>query len=142
MDDKIYLDCGGSFNKKTNLGNFPNDCFDDNLYNARILPVQTNERGTFVPWVLIMSMSSHDIIEDCELFIKYGKAYWCYQPNFDTLPDDQKLKCQNFYKIANEEFYGFDDDDEEEVDISKEANKKRKAPEKTTAAKPGKAGKK
>ncbi len=131
MDEKIYLDCGGSYHKKTNLGNFPNDCFDENLYNARILPVKTNEGGTFLSWALIMSTSKHDIDEDCEVFIKYGKAYWLYRPNFDTLPNDQKEKCQKFYQIADEEFYNFED--EEDIFNQKDCNKKRKATEKNTA---------
>ena len=39
------------------------------------------------------------ITDGDELYIEYGKHYWCYLPHFETLNEGQKEKCILYYEI-------------------------------------------
>ena len=45
---------------------------------------------------------------DEELYIKYGREYWCYRLHFESLTEEQQMKCSFFYEI---------DKDSELVDV-------------------------
>ena len=34
-----------------------------------------------------------------ELYIEYGKHYWCFLPHFESLNEDQKVLCIKYYEI-------------------------------------------
>jgi hypothetical protein len=102
LDETYYLDGGGIHYNLANLGNYPNDCFDDQLYNAGMQAMKMGEDGKWVYWVHIFALKRIDDGE--EIFIRYGKAYWCYLPNYNSLPKDQQEKCRAYYAIEEADF--------------------------------------
>ena len=85
------------------MGNFANDGFDDNLNNADLFTLKGYSDDKWMTWAIIVA--KENLEDGCEVFVKYGKLYWLYKPNFDTLPDDQKVKCRLYYRISDEEFF-------------------------------------
>jgi hypothetical protein len=85
------------------LGNFANDGFDDKLNNADLCTLKAYSDNKWMTWAIIVA--KENLEDGCEVFVKYGKLYWLYKPNFDTLPEDQKVKCKLYYRIADEEFF-------------------------------------
>ena len=58
--------------------------------------------GTWVPIFPIYSLRA---LKSCEeLFLEYGKKFWCYRGNFDQLSPAQQVKCRAHYKIKDEDF--------------------------------------
>ena len=71
LDDEFVLDGGGINLNKDNLGNYPNDCFDDNLVNANIEVMKYFGDDKWIFWCLILG---NDNLEDGdEVFVRYGK---------------------------------------------------------------------
>ena len=83
-----------------NKGNFPNDCFDEELYNADAFLLRRYEgKQAWITWLVIVGRKN---LEDGhEVFIKYGRSYWCYRGNINTLSAETRLKCMAFYKISD-----------------------------------------
>ena len=103
LDDEFVLDGGGINLNKDNLGNYPNDCFDDNLVNANIEVMKYFGDDKWIFWCLILG---NDNLEDGdEVFVRYGKKYWIYLPNFLTLPIESQTLCKEYYKIEDNEFW-------------------------------------
>ena len=82
-----------------NKGNYPNDCFDDDLYNADAFLLRRYEgKQEWITWLVIVGRKN---LEDGhEVFIKYGRAYWCYRGNINTLSAETRLKYMTFYTIS------------------------------------------
>ncbi len=103
MDDKFVLDGGGKNYHEGNLGNYPNDIFDDKLYNAHYELLKFEVQGEWIHWCIL---TAYESLEDGEeIFVRYGKEHWLYLPTFNTLPQDMKEKCIEYYKINDDEFW-------------------------------------
>ena len=100
LDDKHYLDAADMCND-TNFGAMINDCFNSEGYNVYGEGLKM-EDGTWVPIFQIFSLRALKSNE--ELFLEYGKKYWCYRGNFDRLSPAQQLKCRAHYQISDEDF--------------------------------------
>ena len=83
-----------------NKGNSPNDCFDEDLYNADAFLLRRYEgKQEWITWLFIIGRKN---LEDGhEMCIKYDRAYWCYRGNINTLSAETRLKCMAFYKISD-----------------------------------------
>ena len=97
----------GVFNK----GNYLNDCFDDSLYNADLNVLRRYENNEWVPWCVIIGREN---LEDGnEVYIKYGRDYWCYIGNIDTLLGESRAKCMAFYNITDADLFDCEDEDDQ-----------------------------
>ena len=103
MDATRVLDGGGVFYYKDNKGNYANDGFDKNLYNSDLYTVKNYETGEWANWAMIVGRDNLEDGDEC--FVEYGKDAWTYRPNFNQLPDDQKVKCMSYYQIKDSEFW-------------------------------------
>ena len=103
LDEDHYLDGGGKWYRDSNFGNFPQDGFDELLYNADIVTQKAYSGDKWLPWAIIVA--KENLCHGHEVFVKDGTHYWLWKPNFDSLPDDQKEKCRLFYKIEDDEFF-------------------------------------
>ena len=103
MDDEYYLDGGEEFYGVMNKGNYPNDPFDDLMVNAEIHIIKSVSGDNWADWCLLTGKEG---LEDThEVFVKYGKPYWCFRPSFNTLSEEQKLKCMAYYKIKESDLF-------------------------------------
>ena len=78
-----------------------NDCFDKAGYNTYGEGLKM-EDGTWVP--LYQIIASRDLKLGEELYLEYGKLFWCYRGNFKNLTPNQQLKCRAHYNISDEDF--------------------------------------
>jgi len=92
------------FLTEDNTGVFINDCFDDEGYNVEGICLRLGDK-----WSRQFEVKALRIImPDEELYIKYGREYWCYRLHFESLTEEQQMKCSFFYEI---------DKDSELVDV-------------------------
>ncbi len=59
--------------------------------------IKTGDNLNFVSNLGIYSTKK--IADKEDLFYEYGRAQWCYRPNFDTLSAKGKIVCKTFYEI-------------------------------------------
>jgi len=113
LTPEIILDGGdryGLFNK----GNYPNDAFDDNLVNADVQVMRQYSNDTWVSWCIITGRSN---LEDGdEVFIKYGRDYWCYLGNINTLNAETRAKCMKYYNILESDLFDCLTEEDEDDD--------------------------
>jgi hypothetical protein len=103
LDDEYYLDGGEEYYGVNNKGNYPNDPFDDQMVNADIHVIKNYSGNNWADWCLIIGKES---LEDGhEVFVRYGKQYWCFRPSFNTLSLSEKLKCMAYYKIKESDIF-------------------------------------
>ena len=123
----------------TNKGNYPNDPFDESLYNADLHVLR--HRLEWVSWGIITGRSN---LEDgTEVFIKYGREHWCYLGNINTLSAEARLKCMAFYKISEADLFDCEEDNRIAVTCSStDSSRKVAALQKAQDAKTKKASKK
>jgi len=108
LTPEVILD-GGVRYGVTNKGNYPNDVFDESLYNADFHVLRHNEE--WVSWCVIVGRSN---LEDGhEVFVKYGRDHWCYLGNINTLSLESRLKCMEFYKISEADLFDCEDEDDQ-----------------------------
>jgi len=86
---------------ETNFGAYINDCFDPEGYNVYGEGIKMQD-GTWVPIFQLYSLRALKSGE--ELYLEYGKKFWCYRGNFDQLSPAQQVKCRAHYQIADEDF--------------------------------------
>ncbi len=72
LDEEWDLD-GEVDDAKTNLGNFANDNFDDNLNNADFFTLKGYNNEKWIAWAIIVAKET--LKDGCEVFVKYGKLY-------------------------------------------------------------------
>ena len=84
-----------------NFGYYPQDSFSKNSNMERVAYLETNvktgENLNFAPSLGIYSTKK--INDKEEVFYEFGRAHWCYRPNFDTLSAKGKTDCKKYYKI-------------------------------------------
>jgi len=111
LDEDYYLDAAKRLTDD-NSGVFIQDCFEEKCYNAYAVCLKYEETDKWLRQYEIRALkliSNHE-----EIFIEYGKDYWCYKPHFMALPEDQKSKCIEHYGIDDEhDLIDFDVDDAE-----------------------------
>ena len=124
LDDDYYLDAAEMINE-WNYGAQINDPFDNRMYNV-IGEGLKNSGESEDEWIpVVQIMATRKLKPKEELYLEYGKQFWCYRGNFDKLPVPQQLKCQDHYNIELEDF----------IDEVEEPRKKRKATNKPAAGK-------
>ena len=100
LDEHYYLDAAEMIGED-NYGAMINDCFDKNGYNVYGEGLKT-DNDHWVPIYQIIAIRDLKLAE--ELYLEYGKLFWCYRGNFDTLPLEQQVKCRAHYNISDEDF--------------------------------------
>jgi hypothetical protein len=100
LDTKFYLDAAEMVNDD-NHGAQINDCFDKAGYNTYGEGLKM-EDGTWVP--LYQIIAARDLNLGEELYLEYGKLFWCYRGNFKNLTPNQKVKCRAHYNISDDDF--------------------------------------
>jgi len=124
LDKNFYLDAAEMINE-WNYGAQINDPFDNRMYNV-IGEGLKNSGESEDDWIpVVQIMATRNLKPKEELYLEYGKGFWCYRGNFDKLPVSQQLKCQEHYQIVEEDF----------IDEVAEPKKKRKATTKQAAEK-------
>jgi len=88
---------GAGKSEPANKGNFPNDAFDKELTNADMFVLRRDDNKDWVSWCVIIGR--RNLEDGNEVFIEYGREYWCYRGNINTLSKESRVKCMAFYKI-------------------------------------------
>jgi hypothetical protein len=102
LDENNYCDAAELINE-TNDGAMINDGFDASLYNVTGEGLKLDkDPDEWVP--IIQIIAKRKLVRGEELYLEYGKLYWCYRGNFDTLPLAQQVKCRAHYKIIDSDF--------------------------------------
>ena len=115
-----------------NRGNFPNDCFDESLYNADAFVMRRDDNQEWVSWCVIVGRKN---LEDGhEVFIKYGREYWCYLGNINSLSAESRLKCMEFYNIKETDLFDCEKEPERVHGSSSDNQKKVRALQKALDA--------
>jgi len=83
------------FLTEDNTGVFINDCFDDEGYNVEGICLRLGDKWSRQFEVRALRI----ILPGEELFMRYGKEYWCYRLHFESLTVAQQHKCSFFYEI-------------------------------------------
>ena len=99
LDEEWYFDAA---NKLTddNSGVFLQDCFNDKGYNCEAVILKFEATDKWSRQYEVRAMKP--IKNQEELFIEYGKEYWCYKPHFISLSEDQRAMCIEHYEIDDE----------------------------------------
>ena len=100
-DDENYLDASEMLTEM-NFGAQINDCFDAELYNVTGEAHKVEGSDDWVPIISIIAL--RDLLKGEELYLEYGKKYWCYRSNFMSLPVAQQTKCREHYAIVESDF--------------------------------------
>ena len=81
------------------------------MYNAHIV-IMKQFNGEWADWCAIVGNAN---LEDAtEVFVRYGKSYWCYLPNINTLNVDERKKCMAYYRIRESDLFELESDDEQD----------------------------
>ena len=93
LDEHYYLDAAEMIGDEN---------FDTNGYNVYGEGLQL-VGADWVPIYQIIAIRDLKLGE--ELYLEsYGKLFWCYRGNFDTLSLQQQIKCRAHYNISDEDF--------------------------------------
>jgi hypothetical protein len=84
-----------------NFGYYPQDSFSKDSNMERVAFLETNVKtGDNLNFAVNLGIYSTKAIADKEeIFYEYGRAHWCYRPNFETLSVKGKSDCKKYYKI-------------------------------------------
>jgi hypothetical protein len=96
------LNCSRKRGKK-NVGLQVNDAFSKKKYNVGAQLSTYGDEKEILPYVRLIALKA--IKEGAEIYLEYGKPYWLWRPNFDSLTASQAGRCKEHYEILDDEFY-------------------------------------